>query len=413
MQLLKGLYFAAMKNILGKMGPATMVAAAFIGPGTIVTCSVAGASFGFALIWAIIFSAITTLVLQEMAGRLGIVKRMGLGEALHNSLERKSVRIVVAALIIISIGMGNAAYQSGNITGAALGGSMLLETENHAIWIIIFSAIAFYLLYLGRYKVLEKTLVALVFVMSIVFVVTALYVQVDLTEVLKGIFIPAIPEGSQLVIVALIGTTVVPYNLFLHSAATASKWNGDKYLSTMRKDSAISILIGGFISACIIITSGATLFLQGIPVASISDLTGQMTPLLGNLASSLFAMGILAAGLTSVITAPLAAAYAISGVLHGNVNMRSSTFRASWMVVLITGLIVALLGIKPITLIQLAQASNGLMLPIVGIFLLIIMNHKSLGNHRNKWFSNTVGTLVLTIIGFLGVRAFLLAFNLL
>ena len=113
-----------------------------------------------------------------------------------------------------------------------------------------------------------------------------------------------------------------------------------------------------------------------------------------------------------MITAPLAAAYAITGVLHGRVDMKSTTFRAAWMVVLITGLVVALSGVKPITLIQIAQASNGLMLPIVGIFLLIIMNHKSLGDHRNKWFSNTVGVLVLAIIGFLGIRAFLLAINL-
>ena len=110
-----------MKARLSSIGPAALVTAAFIGPGTITTCTLAGASYGYALLWALLFSVIATIVLQEMAARLGIVARKGLGEALNAHFHSGVGRVIAVLLILSAISIGNAAYETGNILGGALG----------------------------------------------------------------------------------------------------------------------------------------------------------------------------------------------------------------------------------------------------------------------------------------------------
>jgi manganese transport protein len=125
---------------------------------------------------------------------------------------------------------------------------------------------------------------------------------------------------------------------------------------------------------------------------------------LGASANLFFALGLIAAGLTSAITAPLAAAYAVSGAMGWSTHFTDRRFRAIWMIVLIIGTTFAAIGTKPIAAILFAQAANGLLLPIVAIFLLIIMNRSDLlGEHRNKFFANLIGGLVVIIVTALGV----------
>ena len=105
---------------LRSLGPGLLVAAAFIGPGTVTTATVAGARFGYALLWAVAFSVVATIVLQEMSARLGLVTREGLGEALRTTMTHPVARILSIALVVSAIALGNAAFQMGNITGAAI-----------------------------------------------------------------------------------------------------------------------------------------------------------------------------------------------------------------------------------------------------------------------------------------------------
>jgi len=106
---------------LKTMGPAAIVTAAFIGPGTVTTASIAGANYGYALIWAMVFSVFATIILQEMAARLGIVTRKGLGEALREQFENPVAKMISIFLVVSAIGIGCAAYETGNILGGALG----------------------------------------------------------------------------------------------------------------------------------------------------------------------------------------------------------------------------------------------------------------------------------------------------
>ncbi|MFT5829269.1 MAG: manganese transport protein, partial [Urechidicola sp.] len=214
-----------MINPLKNIGPGTLVAAAFIGPGTVTVCTIAGVEFGFTLLWAMALSIVATIVLQEMAARLGIVTQKGLAETITAEISNKWLRGAAILLIVSAILIGNAAYEAGNISGGALGLASVLSTSVLEMGTVSFpfipaliGVVAFVVLYFGNYKTIERFLVALVIVMSLSFLIAAVLTQPDISEVLKGLFIPSIPDESLLLIVGLIGTTVVPYNLFLHAS---------------------------------------------------------------------------------------------------------------------------------------------------------------------------------------------------
>ncbi len=389
-----------------RRGPGLMVMAAFIGPGTVTTASMAGAEYGYALLWALLFSVLATLVLQEMAARLGLVTGRGLAEALRDGFRRRVFGLLAAALVVLAIGFGNAAYESGNISGASLGLAAITPVPPN-FWALVVGGIAFGLLASGRYRVVERGLIALVVVMSAVFLVTMALVRPDLSALLRGILRPGLPSGSTLTVMALIGTTVVPYNLFLHASSVREKWppgvDPGQALAESRRDSLFAIGLGGLITLAIVTTAAAAFFGTDIAFSAVT-MSAQLEPLLGPWAKYLFAIGLFAAGLTSAITSPLAAAYAVCGALGWPVDLGDRRFRAVWACVLGAGILVAALGTRPIHAILFAQAANGFLLPLVAVYLLYIMNSRSLlGDYRNGWRSNLVGALVVAVVSGLGI----------
>lgn len=214
--------------------------------------------------------------------------------------------------------------------------------------------------------------------------------------------------------IALIGTTIVPYNLFLHAAAARARWPDPADLPKARADTRFSIGFGGLISIFILATAAASLFGTGVQINHAGDMARAIEPVFGAAARYLVAVGLFAAGLTSAITAPMAAAYAVTEMLPRRQGARTGlVFRATALFILIIGVVTACLEIKPVRLILTAQFANGLLLPIVGIFLLIAMNRKSLlGQHRNGVVANLLGGLVVLITFGLGLRYMLRALGL-
>ena len=405
------------KNIFKNIGPGTLVAAAFIGPGTVTLCTLAGVNFGFALLWAMILSIIATIFLQEMAARLGIISQKGLSEVIRTEIQNPIVRKVVIVLILSAIVIGNAAYEAGNISGGILGleailGNSKIVIANFSINYLSFliGIIAFILLYIGNYKFLEKALVSLVLVMSVSFIVTAILTKPDFVAILEGAFIPKFPEGSLLMIVGLIGTTVVPYNLFLHASLVKEKWNDQSDLVKARKDTIISITLGGIVSMAIIISAAA---IQTTEITNASDLAKGLAPLFGDFSKYFLALGLFAAGITSAITAPLAAAYVAKGCLGWQGDLKSKKFRAVWAIILFLGVLFSSLNISPIQIIKFAQVANGMLLPVIAGFLLWIMNKESiLGRYRNTKFQNLIGFIILAATIFLGLKSIFKVFEL-
>lgn len=392
---------------LKKIGPGAFVSAAFIGPGTVTACTLAGANFGHALLWALVFAIIATIILQEMSARLGIITQKGLGETLRHSLEGSMWKWPLFLLVIVALYIGNAAYEGGNLSGAALGVQAIAggsETVYSTAVVFIFIA-AVVLLWTGSYKRLEKILIGLIVLMAISFVATFIIVKPDLIAMGRGLFIPTIPEGSLLTVIALIGTTVVPYNLFLHSSAVKARWSNPSDLSDARTDTVVTIGIGGLITIAIASTAAASIFGTGLEIASAVDMARQLDPLFGWFSKYLLGIGLMAAGISSAITAPLATAYAVSEILNLERDMASKPFRFISLSVVTIGAFFALTGIKPLTIIMFAQFANGLLLPIVASFLLLAMNRKEiLGEHANGVVANIFGGIVLLVTTGLGVQ---------
>jgi Mn2+/Fe2+ NRAMP family transporter len=257
--------------------------------------------------------------------------------------------------------------------------------------------------------VVERVLAVCVAVMGIVFVTTAILVLPHLGELLAGTFIPRIPSGAEFTALALIGTTIVPYNLFLHAAAVRERWSGPADLPAARLDLALAIGLGGIVSASVVVTASTAL--GGAEVRSATDMAAQLEPLLGSWASRGFALGYAAAGISSAITAPLAAAYTVLDTFGQARDVRSPAARGVWAACMTIGATAAVAGFRPVPLIVLAQVVNGLLLPIVAFVLLIAMNDKNrLGVHVNGGFANAVGGIVVLLCIALGARAVMIAF---
>lgn len=396
-------------------GPGWLVAAAFIGPGTVTTATVAGARFGTALLWALVFSTLATIVLQEMSARLGLISGAGLGEAIRRRFAGGPARAVAVGLVVSAIGVGNAAYQTGNLLGAGLGLEGALGGDVR-MWALLVSACAAALLLRGSYRLLQWVLGAMVAVMSAGFLATALAVLPPFPELLSGSLVPRLPEGSVLLALGLVGTTVVPYNLFLHAAAVRERWSDEADLPAVRRDLLLSIAVGGAVSGAVLVTAAGTLGATGggEAVASASDMARALEPVLGDWARVLFAAGLFAAGMTSSVTAPLAAGWALAGALGWRADLRSPGVRAVWATVLLVGTGFALSGVRPVPAILFAQAANGLLLPAVAVFLLVAVNDsRIMGEYRNGSLSNLVGFLVVAVTLVLGGRGLLQAFGVL
>ena len=384
------------------IGPGVLIAAAFIGPGTVTLCTVAGASFGYSLIWAIVLSIFSTIVLQEMSLRIGLITKMNLAQVIRINIKSKFLNRLLLILIISSILIGNAAYEAGNITGASLGISAILNSQSINYIPIFIGLIAFIVLYQGDYKVLERSLVFLVLIMSISFFITAIITRPDLNALINGVIAPKIDSNNLMIILGLIGTTVVPYNLFLHSSLVSEKWNSVNKLKVARFESFFSILIGGLVSLSIIITAASV---NNKDVNGVIDLAKGLEPLYGNFAIYFLGIGLFASGITSSITAPLAAAYVAKSCFGWQDSLKSRKFRAIWIIILIIGVLVSMVKINPIEIIKFAQFSNSLLLPIIAIILLWLINNKNIiSNEYSYRYQNIFGFLIVIISIILGTK---------
>ncbi len=380
----------------------SVIAAAFIGPGTVTTAAASGARHGLTLLWALMFSTLACLVLQEAAARVTVVSGMNLGQAIRQqSLGLPFGRLLIA-LVALIIFLGCAAYEAGNLLGGVAGASMGtgLSKEFLTLSIGIFAGL---LLWFGSTRMVVHIMGAVVGVMGFVFLVTAIMVQPPPGELFKGLLLPSFPPGSGLLIIGLVGTTVVPYNLFLGSGIARGQ-----NLREMRFGLIVAIALGGLISMAVLVV--------GYSIAgefSFRATADALTARLGGWATGFFAFGLFAAGFTSAITAPLAAAITAKSLLApaddvgSGWSEKSWPYRAVWLSILIIGTTFGLLDIKPIPVIILAQALNGILLPCAALFLFLVINDRKLMGTRgvNRLPANVATASVVFVTLVLGVSS--------
>jgi Mn2+/Fe2+ NRAMP family transporter len=402
---------------LPQIFPAVLVTAAFICPGTVITATMAGANFGFSLLWALVFSVFATIILQEMAARLGVVTQQGLGENIRAACTNPLSKYLSIFLVVGAIVVGNAAYQGGNLSGASLGLIQLFGDQQlfglTSIWPLVIGIVAFSILVTGSYQLIEKALIFLVGVMSISFLASFFIIDLPIGEFFSGLLIPSLPTGATLTVIALIGTTVVPYNLFLHSASASRKWKKVEQLADARKDLYFAIPLGGLISIAIVSTAASAFFGQQVQISNAADIAPALEPIFGDLSATFIAVGLFSAGISSAVTAPLAAAFALSGILNLNKELNAWSFKVIWFVILLLGVGISSLGYKPMAVIWFAQVANGILLPLIALFLLWMMNSHVIDEQRNNWRQNALASIVVAITLMLSARSLMSAFGLL
>ncbi|MBF9298252.1 Nramp family divalent metal transporter [Mammaliicoccus sciuri] len=382
-------------------GPGMIITASFVGPGTVTTMTQGGAGFGYSLLWAVVFSIIATIALQEMVARLALVTNEGLGEAIRDIFNHQLLKLITVWFSMIAVAVGCAAYISGDLLGTSLGAAYLLGIPENYIAPVI--GIVILLIGLsGSYDLIEKVMTVLVLIMGVIFITTVIVIQPDFGAVLKGAFIPSIPNGSLLTIIALIGTTVVPYNFFIHASSIHERFNGIKDLKIVRIDTIVAIGLGGLISAAILITAGT--LIHGKEVSSLVELSEPLKPILGDFAPIFMSVGLFSAGLSSAIASPMGAAATISSCLRWEGGVKSKKYRLVFAIVIFIGIITSSLGFEPLEVLLIAQALNGIILPLIAILIFVILNKKNMmGKFANGIVLNIIGLFVVLVVSFLGV----------
>ena len=393
---------------LGSIVLWSVIAAAFIGPGTVTTAALAGASHGMALLWALGFSTVATLVLQEASARLTATSGRDLAQALRESYRHGPGGALILALVIGAIGVGCAAYEAGNLLGAAAGARLILGLSPEALALSA-GAVAAVLLWVGAPRSVANSLALLVALMGVAFLVTAAMVFPGVGPLVRGLLVPAVPAepaGAGLLVLALVGTTVVPYNLFLGSGLAAGQTPGE-----IRFGLGVAVILGGVISMGIVVVGSA------VPGEfSFAAVKTALAARLGPWAGGLFGWGLAAAGLSSAVTAPLAAALTARGLFgDGTGDPRwapsSWRYRSVWVAVLATGVGFGVSGIRPVPAILLAQALNGVLLPVAAVFLFLAVNDRRLMGEEalNGALANLLTAAVVTVTVVLGTSGVLRA----
>lgn len=313
----------------------------------------------------------------------------------HTRIGRFTIYLALVAVIT-----GCAAYEAGNILGAVAGIKLISAEIPLPLIVSVIGIIAAALLWNGTIRQIAAFLGVIVAFMGISFLITVFMMSHDFSTILSEGLLPSIQPGSELLVLGLIGTTVVPYSIFLGSGL-----KHDQSPTEMKVSLMIAIGLGGLISIAILLTGTAV-----IGEFSFEALAETLANQLGSGASLLLAIGLFGAGLSSALTAALAAAITAKSLLSEDSGdsewaVDGKWFRSVWIAVLATGLLFGLLQLQPVPIIILAQALNGLILPIIAVILFLLMNNERVlpGRYRNGNLYNITMSIVVYLTILIGV----------
>jgi len=370
------------------LGPGFIVAAAIVSPSTVMSATIVGAGAGLDGAGLVAVVVLATIILQEMAARLGTLTGIGLGEILRRQfLTQPAIFTLLAAALVIALGFGSAVVLTRNLEIGAAGLRTLVPLADPLL-VLILAIVAGGLLEWGSFRVLERVLIANLGLMGLAFVGTAAGAVGRGAWTWEGI-IPTFPPATLGSMLTLVGTMIVPSHLFLHASAASARWSSirprGEGLRLARRDTVIGIVIGGVVTAAIVVAAAAGLRAEDTP-------------------SPLFSLGLFAAGFSSALVAPLAAALALSGLLGWSRKNHPARFRMVWIGVLLLATIAAIgLEQSPALAILLADVAGSLILPIIASVLLMACNMPLLGSYKNRRWHNALTILVIAIMATLPI----------
>jgi len=390
-----------------KMGPAWVVSAVACGPATLAVVSIAGATFGYSLLWVVILSAILATVSQYLAAKLGI---LGQGGVIHLT-DVYLGRFCGWALTIDAL---LATWLASVILMKALAGTTSLITGfSTPLWGIPYAFFFFFLLTLGGYRGFETFCKLLVAVVVLCFVLTLAIVKPDMGLILKGL-IPSVPAGvdSAIVMAGIMGGAVHTTIIAMHTyTVNARKWTISE-MGLARFDTILSMFFAfGLYSVSIFIVSAAVLHPQGIQVKSALDVAKSLAPLVGKHGQVIFLIGLWAAVVSTISPTYLAAAFFLSDKLHGPLDAKNARFRM--FIALGCGLSVLGPFLKGsfIFLLMLMLALGLIGTPFILVLVMVLLNRRRFAEkRRNSLLLNALGGAAVVVTSFLAARFILSLF---
>lgn len=384
------------------LGPAFITAALVLGPGSLTVSTNIGALYGYDLIWLLALTTLCMMVFTSMSARIG----MSTGDSLLSVVRKKSV--VLTILLGIGSFLVTTSFQAGNAigTGVAIG---TLTNTSFMIWTVLFTLFAISLLYFKNYyKILEKFVLAMVFVMLFSFGLTLILVRPDILGLFTG-FIPSIPSGSMALTIALVATTLSMVGALYQSYFVQQKGWSNKDVAKGSKETYLGIFMLGLISALLMISAANVLLPQGLTVGNVVDLAGVLEPLYGSAATFIFMIGLWGAAITSLTANATIGGALLADALGLGKDLSKKGPRICIMLVMVFGAAVALIfGSAPLQLIVFAQGVTILVAPLIGVVLLWLANkHDLVGDNKNKLWHNIVGVIGLILVCVMAVNNFI------
>ncbi len=391
---------------LSVMGPGIITANVDNDASGITTYSVAGARFGYALLWILIPTTVALLVIQEMVARMGAITEKGLSDLIRENYGVRSTFFMMTVLFIANFGNTVANFAGWAASMEILGFSKYLMVPLGAlsIWILVIK---------GNYKFVERILL-FACLLYFGYVLSGFMSKPNWPDVLKSTFIPQIQWNPEFIIlsIGIIGTTITPWMQFYLQSSIAEKGIRKEEYKASRLDVLIGCSITDIISFFIIVTCATTLFPYGIRIHEASEAALALKPLAGNYAFLIFAISLANAALLGAIIVPLATSYYICEAMGWEKGV-NKTFKEApqfmWIytfMVVIAVLLVLIPGVPLVFLMILSAVLNGLLLPFVLIYALSLVNNKKImGEYVNPRSYNviswgTVAVLVVLAISF-------------
>lgn len=384
---------------LSVMGPGIITANIDNDASGITTYSVAGARFGYSLLWILIPTTIALVVIQEMVARMGVVTGKGLSDLIRENYGVKSTFLMMVALLIANLGTTIADFAGWAASMEILGISKYVMVPFGAIFIWI-------LVTKGSYRAIEKILLSAC-LLYFGYVISGIMAKPYWPEVFKNTFVPQIKWDPEFIIlsIGIIGTTVTPWMQFYLQSSIAEKGIKKDAYSVSRLDVIIGCSITDIISFFIIVTCATLLFPYGIRINEASEAAIALKPFAGNYASLIFALSLANASLLGVIIIPLATAYYICEAMGWERGV-NKTFREApqfmWIytaLVTLSALLILIPGAPLVFLMVLASVVNGMLLPFVLIYAVsLVNNNKLMGEYVNPKSYNYISWATVFIL---------------
>ncbi|MGE5236279.1 MAG: Nramp family divalent metal transporter [Acidobacteriota bacterium] len=383
------------------VGPGIITANVDNDAGGITTYSLAGAIYGYRLLWTVVPVAVALYVVQEMSSRLGVVTGKGLSDLVREQFGVKATVYLMIALLFINLGNEMAEF-------AGLAAALEIVHVPRWVSVPLGAGFVWWLVTWGTYRAVEKAFL-LASGFYVAYVISGVMAKPDWGQVLFHTVTPSVEPSLPFVVmvVGIVGTTIAPWMQFYQQAAVVEKGITTKYLREARLDVAIGTVMAVVVVWFIVVACGATLHVAGIPITTAADAAHALTPLAGRYAGLLFGFGLFNASLFAAAILPLSTAYSVCEGMGWERGIDNRVREAPWFYAIYTALIVLAAGtilvpgVPLLRVLYWSQVANGVLLPAVLVFMLVLSNRRDLlGDHVNSRTFNVVAwVLVSALIG--------------